>query len=1679
MSLTSWFLVSSGGTRHRLPREMIFVGRDDCELMLQSRSVDKQHAVVNYDASADEHLVKDLGSLNGTFVNDVRIPEQTYITLKLEDKLRFGYDTNLFTVVRGEMRVPEEALKHEKFTSQLQLSQKSSETEGSKPVSSTGAEPKVPDAIREVHNKATESLKSEEKSMDLSAMPRGTPLYGQPSWWGEDEADEENGCKQDGKHEEKIHETGASGCSTDAKQIEEKSSAANEEELYPFCREPSYFEIPTKEFQQPSQITESSVHEIPTKDTQTSHAAGAGHASFTIEFDDTTPGKVTIKDHVTKFTSDQRHKPKKSSPGGQDLPGLQTVMMAAESKVADWLAQNNPPRMIWEATEEDSKSIKSDVPVYLKRLKGNKHDDGTQSDSENAGAHRHYNKQATLEEHLRHHYIEQKKSHQKVHATEKHQEQAAISQTAFMIEFFDEDHPRKRRSYSFSQNVGALCSESPSSAPPVRAEKVKNTSGDIKGVSLPLQASRVVHGVHAKLLKQKSEEPSVALPFLQTALLRSSGSLGHRPNQNQEMDKKLKSQLVSAATEKDNDDDQSDKGTYTIELENPNSEEMEARKMIDKVFGVDDSQDYNRPVINENQKDLVKDWAINSATVVLEEKRPLNTTGFLDTEEGCAASGSKRWVSQWASLAANHTRHDQDEMRLESSAPAPLENDTDISESGISVRSTGSATSVTSQGERKRRTLPQLPKEEKATESSRAKIAPRQRSEIGEKQDTELQEKETPTGVSQKEMPQDAGSRSMAKANRTMNGLSPKPGGDNKVSSHPSSCSSSSKEKSEIARETSVVKQALAKIQQQERKEQTHRTPTKVSSPKLIASQVEKSREETSTSHKMLDSHQGKAPGHSTSKAEMKMIQSEGKRKKTEEIMKDQTPKGFGGEKKESSKPLVRQGSFTIDKPSTNIPIELIPHINKQTGSTPPSFALTPTNRIRERSDSMDTDSSLDTTLILKDTEAVMAFLEAKLREENKADEGPETPSYNRDNSISPESDVDTASTISLVTGDTERKPTQKRKSFTTLYKDRCSTSSPSKDVLKSSSATNAREKIEKKTKSRSSDVGSRADSRKLMQPSGRMRQPSVDLTDDDQTSSVPHSAISDILSSDQETYSGKSHGRGPFTSADELLLSKMEGSKSAKSKTSPVTTGQSSKSTTLPRPRPTRTSLLRRARLGDASDSELADADKASVASEVSTTSSTSKPPSGRRNISRIDLLAQPRRTRLGSLSARSDSEATITRSTASSRTAEAIIRSGARLTPSTDSSKVSARTRANSISRLSDSKSKSLTSAHNSPSEKSQLLPDPDPAVETYSVNSRWRRFPTDYASTSEDEFGSNRNSPKHTRLRTSPALKTPRLQSSGTAMQTSNTFKHRIKEQEDYIRDWTAHREEIARISQDLALIAREINDVAGEIDSVTSSGTAPSTTVSTAATTPGSAIDTREELVDRVFDESLNFRKIPPLVHAKPPEGNSRSNDSRPQLTDTLDPPTITRRRTWSRDEVMGDSLLLSSVFQFSRKIRQSIDKTAGKISSSACRILFKDKDRNWEEIENKLRTESEVPIVKTSSMEISSILQELKRVEKQLQVINAMIDPDGTLDALSNLGFTSPVLPSQPKQKSSPVSHSTRAHIQPNCQPEARALRPVVTSVSTAFDNVESNPDFSIHFNRFNPDGEEEDPSVRE
>ncbi|KAG8583279.1 hypothetical protein GDO81_008353 [Engystomops pustulosus] len=1373
MSLTSWFLVSSGGTRHRLPREMIFVGRDDCELMLQSRSVDKQHAVINYEVSTDEHLVKDLGSLNGTFVNDIRIPEQTYVTLKLEDKLRF---------VRGELKVPEEALKHEKFTSQLHFSQKHSELEGSK---SKGTDVTINVSV-EGQQRPLDSQKSEEKvPVDLSALPRGTPLYGQPSWWGDEDA---AGSKNNQDKDSKLQDVVFSGSCKGGKKACEQVTSLKEEAVSSSGREPSYFEIPNKELQQKSDAEGTEIYEITTGEPHCQQVVGAGHASFTIEFDDSSPGKVTIKDHVTKFT-DHRHKAKKPlSTGDKDLAGLNTELIAAESKVADWLAQNNPPRLLKEAAVEDTKSVKSDVPVCLKRI----------------------------QDHAKHKSLEQKMLDLKIQAGGRQQDTA--SQTAFLIEFIDDEHPRKRRSHSFSLNASATGPEAPYPIPQSRIEKAKAGSVDPKGLSYALQSSssshRVIHSTqHAKLLlKQKSEEPCTSL-FSQNILLRSSGSLGHRPP--------------------------------------------------------------------------------NKNSVVNNTHTPIDV---LDV------SGRKRWVSQWASLASNHVGHDQENGQNESNRLTSVENDADMNDCEVSLKSSGSTTSV--QSDRKRRTLPKLPKEESQPPISISKHG--LRSEIGEKQDTELQEKESPAHVSKK--------NNLYFSNGRMETTS--------------QLGSSSGEKTA--------------------------TLTDYSQPLVDTSKNDaigfSSSEKKSFAHKTQEQSKDQLKSVKVYNKPPTISFSKDVGQKTEAVSVNRS-KSDETERKESIKPLVRQGSFTIDKPSSNVPIELIPHISKQPAVSS-VFSFSSVNNIRERSDSVDTDSSLDTTMLLKDTEAVMAFLEARLRDESKPDDDLKTPSYTQENSISPESDVDTASTISIVAGDSDKKCSQKRKGLSSVHKEKSSTASPSKD---SHVSTVYREKAERKSKTQVKDVGSRAEIRKVLRSSGRNRQPSLDLTDDDQTSSLHCSAVSDILSSDQENYSGKSISKSQFTSSDEKVAA------------SKITS--TSKSITLPRPRPTRTSLLRRSRLGETSDTEVGDTDRASVASEVSTTSSTSKPPAGKKAFSRIDLLAQPRRARLGSISTRSDSEATISRSSGSSRTVEHASRSSPKTTQTVDG-KGSPRARANSISRLSDTKTKTTLPAHSSPT-----------------VSARWRRLPPEYASTSEDEFGTNRNSPKSLRLRASSTIKVQRPHINGSSpviapsgALNASTFKHKAKEQEDYIRDWTAHREEIARISQDLALIAREINDVAGEIDSVTSSGTAPSTTVSTAATTPGSAIDTREELVDRVFDESLNFRKIPPSNVSKS-EAAFRPNNSKPQPKETPEPQIITRRKTWSRDEVMGDSLLLSSVFQFSRKIRQTIDKTANKI-----RLLFKDKERNWDEIEKKLRSESEVPILKTSCAEILSILQELKRIEKQLQGI---------------------------------------------------------------------------------------------
>lgn len=148
---------------------------------------------------------------------------------------------------------------------------------------------------------------------------------------------------------------------SDAKKSAEVPKSANQE--------PSYFEIPTKD----AQAAAKAGGEAPSRAQETGAPSAAepshGHASFTIEFDSGVAGKVNVKDRVAKVGPETKPRPKRGV--GEELSPLQTAMVAAEVKVADWLAQNELPLTLKEiVAEEDGESVKSDVPVHLRSLKG-------------------------------------------------------------------------------------------------------------------------------------------------------------------------------------------------------------------------------------------------------------------------------------------------------------------------------------------------------------------------------------------------------------------------------------------------------------------------------------------------------------------------------------------------------------------------------------------------------------------------------------------------------------------------------------------------------------------------------------------------------------------------------------------------------------------------------------------------------------------------------------------------------------------------------------------------------------------------------------------------------------------------------------------------------------------------------------------------------------------------------------------------------------------------------------------------------------------------------------------------------------------------------------------------------------------------------------------------------------
>lgn len=285
--------------------------------------------------------------------------------------------------------------------------------------------------------------------------------------------------------------------------------------------------------------------------------------------------------------------------------------------------------------------------------------------------------------------------------------------------------------------------------------------------------------------------------------------------------------------------------------------------------------------------------------------------------------------------------------------------------------------------------------------------------------------------------------------------------------------------------------------------------------------------------------------------------------------------------------PLIRQESFTKERPSN----ARLPNISSQPVQKDPESAQGA--------------CSQDTHSYLKETEDVLAVLEAKLQAEQHNARTDSTPVVD---SLSGESDVDTSSTVSQHSSKARLNIVSKRPSATGPHREKSSASTVAQDSGQLTSTS-------ERQRSKGADGNKKNES--VKRPVGLRRSVgkcgSTDLSDDPQ--SLPYS--------DQE--SNNHHTYRKYT----VPLQKEDG------KTSRVSQALS-RTNSLSAPRPTRASMLRRARLGEASDNEGTETDR--LCQEAAGASA--KQPQETKKLSRLDMLAMPRK-RTSSFNTPSDTEA------------------------------------------------------------------------------------------------------------------------------------------------------------------------------------------------------------------------------------------------------------------------------------------------------------------------------------------------------------------------------------------------------------------------------------------------------
>ncbi|KAK5873425.1 hypothetical protein PBY51_018466 [Eleginops maclovinus] len=974
------------------------------------------------------------------------------------------------------------------------------------------------------------------------------------------------------------------------------------------------------------------------------------------------------------------------------------------------------------------------------------------------------------------------------------------------------------------------------------------------------------------------------------------------------------------------DDSLSDAGTYTIETESQDREVEEARNMIDQVFGVLDSPEYSGvnagvyrpPVINDG-----KDDSDGSTVDPLHGFIPAAISGpptgppmQVSLAPAAGLEGPK-WVSRWASLA---------DSTVEPGSTTP-QGDC-LEDLRTTSRSTGpysydNSESESSHSSRTRRLLPQVPPEK--LDSVPPTILIRHEPYQGQ----EPLEKDNVSGPSRT---QDSTQRLAVQDDVDPDSLS-----DASRSDDWPVLEGTKKNQTKMG--------TLSPASPPTTKSTSFYIGSGDSPGKPDQAQYPVKPTPTTVLIRHLSGHEPKRTGVKPNSSAPNLQ------------MQDSVPTRDSGVSS-----MVRQESFTKEQPSDTVQTKRLPHISSQ-----PSI-----RDLEQRRENIQ-----DSQSFLQVTDGTLSPLESKFPSSGSARSSKKGgSSTHMDDSLSGESDVDTASTVSQVSSKNVLvgSAPKKRPAISSVQKDR-STSGLS--VQHKGRQLSARERLsEKRRNQTTSEPSSKAEPAKRFQ----MRRStgnrgSLDLSEGQQ---VPH--WTETTSSDHEVSHPSSRSKkllGPPQKEDTV-------------KTSKVATQQVlMRSNSLSAPRPTRASMLRRARLGDTSDNEGTETDRASQNSDNIT--APNKTTAEGKKLSRLDILAMPRK-RTGSFTTPSDNETSST-GRAGTRNSESVLSS-----------------RKTSVGEARPAASRGVGASGKQPLTRTRS------SGAKYS-GSRRRQKGSDFSSSSEEEeYLTSAMNPQSKRPPTSsqtPRQRTATMRSKSVSLETEED-----ESEVDPYQNWSTHSAEIAKLSQDLAkdlaILAKEIHDVAGDGDSPSSSiGTV--TSPSSLPNTPASTISAREELVQHIPEASLNYQKVPP-GSADVPDLDANMNEPEPGSK---------LRRPWNREEVLLDNLMLNPVSQLSLAIRENTEQLAEKM-----KVLFQNKAEVWEEIEAKINAENEVPVLKTSNKEITSILRELRRVQRQLQVINTIVEPGGGLPPGGGPGPATEGPPAQTRPSSREKKPSTKPRAAP-------------------------------------------------